>query len=122
MNNQEDEDIAKFIAAQKRARQQGAIKALRVIGAGVIAAAACLMFVYGLGMLDQSSNEALADAGLMRSARGEMRRGLGTIALIGFGCFAIGSLVFIGAYRLFGGKVDRDTMAVVLNLIGLGRR
>ncbi|MEM6956496.1 MAG: hypothetical protein AAF411_25560 [Myxococcota bacterium] len=117
----EDPDVAEFIAAQKRAKQQGGLNALRVVGASLVAAAVCVAILYGLGALDASSEQALHDSGFERTSRGEMRRGMGNIVVAGFACFAAGSLSFLGAYRLFGGKVDKDTFDTVLRMIGLRR-
>lgn len=109
----EDKDIAEFIAAQKRARSRGLVSALRIGVAGLVAAAAGLAVFYGVALL-------YADASF--TGRRGVRAAMGLPILLGFLAFAVGSVSFVGVFRLLGGKVDRDTWHTILELIGLRRR
>ena len=119
----EDEDIAQFMAAQKRARSKGGVKLLRVLGAGIVAAAACLVMLYYLGVFYESSGSYIDEYGneWRPSQRSEMRRGMGSVVLVIGGTFAVGSVTFLLAFRLLGGKVDKDTWHTVLSMVGLRR-
>lgn len=113
--DENDPDIAAYLAANSRARKRNAIAALRVIVAGAVAAAA------GIGIFVGLANLFAEDPDAMYRTRYGSRQGnefsLNTILVSGGVASFGGLIVFLACYRLLGGKVDRETWSLVLSFI-----
>ena len=105
--SEDDPDVAAFRAATKRARKSGMVGFARVVVAGAVAAAVGLAIFAGLASLYEGTH----------GGRRAGRRAVGSVVLTGFLCGGGSLLSFLLVYRLLGGKVDRDTWAVVKKLL-----
>ncbi|MFT5355847.1 MAG: hypothetical protein ACI9KE_003066 [Polyangiales bacterium] len=112
--DENDPDIAAYLAANKRARRSNFVGALRILAAGAVAAAAGLAIFAGVVALLAEDPEAMYRTRYGYRA-GEMTAGLIFVAsaLAGAG----GLVSFLVTYKVVGGKVDRETWKVVGGLL-----
>ncbi|MFK7998029.1 MAG: hypothetical protein AB8H86_00480 [Polyangiales bacterium] len=113
--DENDPDIAAYIAANKRARKRNFIGALRILVAGAAAAAA------GLGVFALLADLFAEDPDSMYRTRYGYRQGsefnANSLFVSGGAATFCGFVVFLVCYRLLGGKVDRETWSLVRSFL-----
>jgi len=119
-----DPDIIAFRLAQKKARGGAMRNAARLVAAFAIAAGVGLglfSFIADAAHDDAQDRAARLDRGetvVVLERPGDPARGAVGVALLSV---FVGSLAFVGSYRLLGGKIDADTMRAMKEML-TGRR